>query len=339
MFQGARRVLMCIRRYCEVQEEVSYVYHKFSKTLYADKQAYLLTKTLRLQIAPAAVKELRESIDAKGLLSSFEKFTLEAKGYESQLELHKRKKKRKTPLEYPYSLMQNFYRAVACSYATQYPHLSELYVGDQPFVTNVWERYGSKVTMHGSQATFLMAKTPLPQFYNETVVEESATAKLESTHPNPPFFDLAETTEELPEIYMSGFKGDPPFPHLHTMILVDIFSWPEDQIIQKALLYLFTHLTTDLTQRQGKRYGDVLENPVAVQAIVTNGKRFHFIWYQLNTLDLRDDSGIKNLVHIESPPWLYRKVKTKENDHLKYLTEMKEETLRSFLTILLNKPK
>ena len=63
------------------------------------------------------------------------------------------------------------------------------------------------------------------------------------------------------------------------MILIDIFSWPENQIIQKALMYLFTHLTTDLTQRQGRRYGEILENPVAAQALVTNGKRFHFIWY------------------------------------------------------------
>ena len=104
-------------------------------------------------------------------------------------------------------------------------------------------------------------------------------------------------------------------------------------------MYLFTHLTTDLTQRQGKQYGEVLEDPVAAQAIVTNGKRFHFIWYQLNTLDLRDDSGIKNLVYIESPPWLYRKIKSKEGDPKKYLTEMKEETVRWFVTMLLNKPK
>ena len=331
---------MVMRRFCEVHKEVSYVYHKFSKTLYAEKQAYLLTKTLRLQTMPAAVKKLWESIDAKDLLDPFEKLILEAKSYESQLELQKRKKKRKTSLEYPYSLMQNFYRAVACTHAAKYPHLSELYVGDQPFITNVWERYGSKVTLHGSQASFLMAKTPLPIFYDQTAVEESANIELESVHPNPPFFDLAETDEELPETYLSGFKGNPPFPYLHTMILIDIFSWPEDQIIQKALMYLFTHLTTDLIQRQGRRYGEILENPVAAQALVTNGKRFHFIWYQLNTLDLQDDSSIKNLVYIESPPWLYRKIKTnKEDESQKYLTEMKEETLKLLLTLLLNKPK
>ena len=318
---------------------MSYVYHKLSKTLYAERQAYLLTKTLRVPAMPAAVEQLRESVDAKSLIDPFEKLILEAKCYESQLELHKRKKKRKTPLEYPYSLMQNFYKTVACSYAPQYPHLSELYVGDHPFITNVWERYGSKVTVHGSQASFLMAKTPLPRFYDQNIVEESANGELESTHPNTPFFDLAETSYELPETYLSGFKGDPPFPHLHTMFLVDLFSWPEDQIIQKALMYLFTHLTTDLTQRQGKQYGDILEDPVAAQAIVTNGKRFHFIWYQLNTLDLRDDNGIKNLVYIESPPWLYRKIKSKEDDNKKHLTEMKEETAKWLLTVLLNKPK
>ena len=339
VIQRAGRMMMVIRRFCDAQKDVSYVYHKFSKTLYADKQAYLLTKSLRLQTMPTAVRQLWESIDAKTSIKPFEKLILEVKGYESQLELHKRKKKRKTQLEYPYSLMQNFYRAVTCTYAREYPHLSELFVGDQPFLTNVWERYGSKVTLYGSQASFLMAKTPLPRFYDQATMEESTGVELESTHPNPPFFDLAETDEELPETYLSGFRGNPPFPHLHTMVLIDVLSWPEDQVIQKALMYLFTHLTTDLTQRQGKCYGDILENPVSAQALVTNGKRFHFIWYQLNTLDLKDDSGIKNLVYIESPPWLYRKIVTKAgNDSQKYLTEMKEETLKLLLTLLLNKP-
>ena len=47
------------------------------KTLYAEKQAYLLTKTLRLQTMPAAVK-LWESIDAKDLTDPFEKLILKA---------------------------------------------------------------------------------------------------------------------------------------------------------------------------------------------------------------------------------------------------------------------
>ena len=42
------RTLMVMKRFFEVHKEVSYVYHKFSKTLYAEKQAYLLMKTLRL---------------------------------------------------------------------------------------------------------------------------------------------------------------------------------------------------------------------------------------------------------------------------------------------------
>ena len=71
------------------------MYHKFSKTLYAEKQAYLLTKTLRLQTIPAAVKKLWESIDAKDLTDPFEKLILEAKSYELQLKLQKRKKKRR----------------------------------------------------------------------------------------------------------------------------------------------------------------------------------------------------------------------------------------------------
>ena len=66
---------------------------------------------------PAAVKKLWELIDAKDLTDPFEKLILEEKSYDSQLEYQKHKKNRKTSLEYPYSLVQNFYRAVACTHA------------------------------------------------------------------------------------------------------------------------------------------------------------------------------------------------------------------------------
>jgi len=342
MLARLERSLKFARKYCAVQEEVSYVYHRSVKTLYADKQAYLLTKTLRVQNRPPSVEKLLQSIDAKDMVAPFEKAILEAKGFEAQGEFVKtrigKRKKRKTQPQYRFALMQNFLRAIGCAYSKQYPHLSELFIGDKPFITSTWERYGSRVTVHGKQASFLMSKKPLPRIFDHTTVEESAKIQLESTHPNPPFFDLAETKEELPQTYLSGFTGTPPFPHLHTMLLVDLYSWPAEQIIQKALLHLFTHLVTDLTQRQGKKFGEVLEKPVPAQAIIACGKRFHFIWYQLNTLDLKDDDGIKNLVYIENPGWMYKKILSDKETNAKSLTNMEEEPVKLFMTQLFAKP-
>ena len=122
------------------------------------------------------------------------------------------------------------------------------------------------------------------------------------------------------------------------MVLVDLYSWPAEQIIQKALLYLFTHLVTDLTHRQGKKFGEVLEKPIPAQAIIACGKRFHFIWYQLNTLDLKDDSGIKNLVYVESPEWMYKKILSDKETNTKSLTNLREEPVKLYMAQLFAKP-
>jgi len=331
-----------VRNYCAVQEQVSYVYHRYVKTLYADKQAYLLTKTQRIENRPPSVDRLLESINVQDMIAPFEKAVLETKGFEAQGEFIKtrigKRKKRKTPPQYRFALVQNFLRTLSCSYSKQYPHLSELFVGDKPFITATWERYGCNVNVHGKQASFLMSKKPLPRIFDNSTVEESAKFQLESIHPNPPFFDLAETEEALPQTFSSGFTGTPPFPHLHTMVLVDLYSWPAEQIIQKALLYLFSHLVTDLTKRQGKRFGEVLEMPVPAQAIIVCGKRFHFIWYQLNTLDLKDDNGIKNLVYIDSPGWMYKKILSNKETNTKSLNNMREEPVKLFMAQLFAKP-
>lgn len=40
----------------------------------------------------------------------------------------------------------------------------------------------------------------------------------------------------------------------------------------------------------------VLDHPITVQAVGTNGRVFHFVVFQLNTTDLSGDEGIKNQV-------------------------------------------
>lgn len=40
----------------------------------------------------------------------------------------------------------------------------------------------------------------------------------------------------------------------------------------------------------------ILDRPVTVQAVGTNGRIFQFMVFQLNTTDLRGDDGIKNQV-------------------------------------------
>jgi len=55
----------------------------------------------------------------------------------------------------------------------------------------------------------------------------------------------------------------------------------------------------------------VLEKPIVVQSVATNGRLFQFVVFQLNTTDLQSDSGVKNLVWVDEDQPLYKFAKVR----------------------------
>lgn len=51
---------------------------------------------------------------------------------------------------------------------------------------------------------------------------------------------------------------------------------------------------------------EVLEQPIVVQSVGTDGRVFQFLVLQLNTTDLASSDGIKNLVWTDSDQLLYQ---------------------------------
>lgn len=49
----------------------------------------------------------------------------------------------------------------------------------------------------------------------------------------------------------------------------------------------------------------VLEKPIVVQSVGTNGRLFQFVVFQLNTTDLETDSGVKNMAWVDADQQLY----------------------------------
>lgn len=69
-------------------------------------------------------------------------------------------------------------------------------------------------------------------------------------------------------------------------------SDPHLTTIIPLFVSLFLPLVVCVCQTQPR----VLDHPVTVQAVGTNGRLFHFMVFQLNTTDLAGDDGIKNQV-------------------------------------------
>ena len=138
--------------------------------------------------------------------------------------------------------------------------------------------------------------------------------------------------------------GKVTFPYLHTMIIVDNGDYcppprravPEIQLVQKGLIYTFGRLLIQAVWKYGNGVlGQALPEPECAQCMVTDGERFSFLWYQLNTLDLGDlNSGVKNLVYMERLGQLFSSFE----DHTrrrKVVKDLDEGVLRTIISQLL----
>jgi len=78
----------------------------------------------------------------------------------------------------------------------------------------------------------------------------------------------------------------------------------------------------------------VLPKPVTAQCVQCCGGNFEFVVFQLNTIDFKDDSGVKNIVFADSGNKLFS-----THDHWKpyeKLTDYDPEVLRKYVALLSN---
>uniref|UniRef100_U5EPB1 Large ribosomal subunit protein mL37 n=1 Tax=Corethrella appendiculata TaxID=1370023 RepID=U5EPB1_9DIPT len=111
---------------------------------------------------------------------------------------------------------------------------------------------------------------------------------------------------EIRDIYpiKSGIKFSNPhtiFLHFGTDTVKNLHETPitDEQFEGRSLIKAFTVAATKARQQFGPNIKDLPE-PIVVQSIQTTGKSFHFGIFQLNTLDLTSESGVKNV-------WFHKK--------------------------------
>lgn len=138
----------------------------------------------------------------------------------------------------------------------------------------------------------------------------------------------------------SGFTGDYPYPHAHTLYFLETterqYRLHPAQFRAKMIMFTFGNALARAYKLYGVRIyrkthfnmmktlvfnscawilikvlfytlylcqtspQSVLDHPITVQAVGTNGRIFQFLVFQLNTTDLSGDDGIKNQVGVMS---------------------------------------
>lgn len=101
-------------------------------------------------------------------------------------------------------------------------------------------------------------------------------------------------------------------------------------------MFTFGRLLAQATTINGYKFGEVLENPMSAQCIVSDGFRLTFIGVQLNTLEFATDEGIKNIAWVLPGNQMYEKVSYNEGDSMCEVDAFNEDCFKVFTKMIIS---
>ena len=347
----ACKTLLAFPRWFQVRSQQTltsaYVFHPNIETTEADKQMMMWTKSVSIIDPPPAFMSLMESANLEPMRRIMETTILASRLYEKR-EIRKKNKNnpkdltRGTHKYFPSSLLQNQFKNVM-GFAKDYPQLWHLNPAPESHVSATWKVMDEMLSVHGRPGTFLNSKRPMSQFYGQEIIEKTKDIPMDSLGPIPVFSDLNKYP--VKDTANTGLYPDKAFfPHFHTLLVVDNGEYipppskgvPEIQLLLRGLLFTFSRLLAQAVAKHGEGVlGQVLPEPECGQSIMTDGNRFSFLWFQLNTLDMSDlESGVKNIVCFQRPGEAFEAVEEERKNRYQ-LTKVNEDVLRMYLSMLL----
>ncbi|KAI6064047.1 39S ribosomal protein L37, mitochondrial [Aix galericulata] len=192
----------------------------------------------------------------------------------------------------------------------KYPSLAKRMLARNYRIAAVWERESFLLQVRGLNGILLNSVAPIPPVASEEEILATKEHVLETFYPISPTIDLQEVNVYR-ELNDTGFKDGYPYPHPHTLYFLESANVRPDrfrpeQLRAKMLMFAFGNALAKARVLHGND-PKVLEQPIVVQSVGTDGQLFQFMVFQLNTTDLVSSDGVKNLVWIDSDQNLYEK--------------------------------
>lgn len=213
--------------------------------------------------------------------------------------------------------------------APYYHHLNESSITVDPKVECFWRMNGNNFLCRSNPLYILHTSVPLQLFSDP---EFRGGSNVPSVQFQP--FSLGLFEHSFDQIVpFGGCKLYSPFPFAHTTLMSDYKSRTREQLLACGLMQLFSQ-AVGRTVQYGYPLNEDLVHPLAMQGIITNGREFTFICYQLNTLALNlMSSGRQNVLWAGPTYPLYGDVELGKG-----LQGFSEECVQLFLRFLLHKP-
>ncbi|XP_069843215.1 large ribosomal subunit protein mL37 [Dipodomys merriami] len=321
------------------KDQPCYVFHQRCRLLEGVKQALWLTKTKLIEGLPEKVLSLVD--DPRNHIENQDERVLNiishARLWHSTEDIPKR-------ATYCPVIMDSLIQ-LCKSQILKYPSLAKRIFAQNYALSTSWNRESVLLQIRGTSGTRLSTKDPLPPIAPREEVEATKSHVLETFYPISPIIDLQEcNVYDVKED--TGFREGYPYPHPHTLYFLDrantrTYRFQPDQLRAKMILFAFGNALAQARLLYGNT-PRVLEQPVVVQGVGTDGRVFQFLVLQLNTTDLDSDEGVKNLVWIDSDQLLYQHFWCRPVIKKKVVVEpvgpigFQPETFRKFLALYLH---
>ncbi|XP_061830408.1 large ribosomal subunit protein mL37-like [Nerophis lumbriciformis] len=209
-----------------------------------------------------------------------------------------------------------------------------------------WTRGDDLFQIRGQNGLVYNSMDPLTRVSGTQEVSATADHTLETFYPVSPTVDLQKVHVYKEDVNCTGFGDKYFFPHAHTLYFLEDedvrCKLRPEQFRAKMIMFLFGSALARAHKLFGAKTMCVLDHPITVQAVGTNGRIFQFMVFQLNTTDLRQDDGIKNQVWLDEDVELYDfakvrpLIKKKEVKVPAGLAGYKAETFSKFLALYLH---
>ncbi|KAJ3594808.1 hypothetical protein NHX12_004114 [Muraenolepis orangiensis] len=275
------------------KEKACYLFNQRTSILEGVRQALWLTKTKQTTGLPSQLLSLAES-SANQIADQDERVmnVIKHARFWEMTEME-------PPQENYCSTLLHSLLQLCSSLQASHPVLGKRMLAEKYSLTASWNRGEDLFQVRGQNGLLLSSTTPLPPLADRQEVEETENHVLETFYPVSPTIDLQTTHLYSPDRMTTGFCGDYPYPHAHTLYFPEGVDRRNrlrpPQLRAKMIMFCFANALA----RAHTLYGaapQTLDQPVCVQAVATDGQNLQLAFFQLNTTDLQHHHGVKNQV-------------------------------------------
>ncbi|NXS76701.1 RM37 protein, partial [Pandion haliaetus] len=233
--------------------------------------------------------------------------------------------------------------------SVKYSSLTKRMLARNYKIAATWERESILLQVRGLNGILMNSMAPIPPVASKEEILATEEHVLETFYPISPTIDLQEVNvyqERNNTGKSSCFRDGYPYSHPHTVFFLESANIRPDrfrpeQLRAKMLMFAFGNALAKAKALYGND-PKVLEQPIVVQSVGTDGQFFQFMVFQLNTTDLVSSDGIKNLVWIDSDQNLYEKAQCIAEVKKRVVTKpagiygFQPDTFKKFLALYLH---